>query len=107
MYFDNSFKKKETPTKIKDKLFLGNALDSDNLEKLQKLGIKYILIAGNNLKANFPEVFKKNNFPLIQHFTYKNFAINDHQFEEINIYFEESYNFIKEGIEAGGCFVHW
>lgn len=60
MYFDKNFKNKETPTKIIDGLYLGNVDDSSNLEKLQKLGIKYILVAGNHLNLNFPEV--KINF---------------------------------------------
>jgi len=46
----------ETPNKIIENLYLGNAADSQNLEKLQKLNIKYILVAGNWLTINFPSV---------------------------------------------------
>jgi hypothetical protein len=63
MYFDKNFKNKETPTKILDGLYLGNVTDSLNLDKLQKLGIKYVLVAGNHLSAIFPEV--KINYMMI------------------------------------------
>ncbi len=44
------------PSKISEGLFLGNSEDAKNLEVLQELGIKYILIAGNNLNIHFPKV---------------------------------------------------
>lgn len=46
----------ETPNKIIENLFLGNYLDSENLEKLINLKIKYILVAGNSLDLHFQEV---------------------------------------------------
>lgn len=46
----------ETPNKIIENLYLGDCTDSENLQKLESLGIKYILIAGNWLKENFPQV---------------------------------------------------
>jgi hypothetical protein len=48
----------ETPNKILDKLYLGNYLDAENLNKLISLNIKYVLVAGNNLDANFKDVSK-------------------------------------------------
>jgi hypothetical protein len=44
------------PTKIIDKLYLGAADQADNLTVLKTLGIKYILVSGNDLKQNFPQV---------------------------------------------------
>ena len=55
MYFEK-LNFKETPNEIIEKLYLGNAADSENFEKLQNLNIKYILIAGNWLSAKFPSV---------------------------------------------------
>ncbi len=55
MYF-SSIKNKETPNKIIESLYLGNAADSENKNKLIQLGIKYILVVGNYLKINFTDV---------------------------------------------------
>ena len=46
----------QKPSKIMENLYLGSADQSDNLAVLKTLGIKYILVAGNNLVCNFPDV---------------------------------------------------
>ncbi len=45
-----------TPNKIIDRLYLGNYIDSENLEKLLSLNIKYILVVGNSLDQNYKNV---------------------------------------------------
>lgn len=48
-----------TPNQIIDKLYLGDCDDSENLKVLLELGVKYILIVGNNLYTHFPQVRKE------------------------------------------------
>jgi protein-tyrosine phosphatase len=86
---------KRLPDKIIDKLFLGAMFDSNQKEGLQFLGVTHILIAGNNLAAHYPNDFKYLQLP-----------IDDSDTQGITEYFNASYDFIKEGIETGGCFVH-
>ena len=46
----------ETPSKILDRLFLGNMMDAENKEALLKHGVKYVLVAGNYLQTYYPDV---------------------------------------------------
>ena len=48
---------KRKPSEVLDRLFLGGLFDANRKEILQSLGIKYILIVGTNLQANFPNVY--------------------------------------------------
>jgi len=44
------------PTKVLEKLYLGGIFDASRIDSLLKLGIKYILIVGNNMEPLFPNV---------------------------------------------------
>lgn len=46
----------QEPDQITDKLFLSGMSEAGNKEMLQRLGIKYILVAGNYLNMHFPDV---------------------------------------------------
>ncbi len=56
MYFGKKSDKQETPHKIIDALFLGNSMDAQKKDHLSKINVKYILVVGNFLTANFPNV---------------------------------------------------
>lgn len=51
-----SYSYKPGPSKIIDGLYLGNSEDAKDLKVLQELGIKCILVAGNNLEIHYPNV---------------------------------------------------
>jgi hypothetical protein len=44
------------PTKVLEKLYLGGIFDASRKDSLIKLGIKYILVVGNNMEHIFPNV---------------------------------------------------
>ena len=98
------FYEKMLPDEIIDKLYLGNMNHAENINGLNTLKISHILVSANWLKPVFPEV----SHLFIQKFKYKTIKIDDSPRENIKMYFEETHNFIKEGITTGtGVLVHW
>lgn len=83
------------PSLIDDKLYLGNLFDAKKSEHLKSLNITHILIVGNGLCKLFPNEF-----------TYKHIKIDDESTENIYQHFNESIDFINNGINSGGVFVH-
>ena len=75
--------------KISEKIFLGNEDGSNEKEKLKELGVTHILICGNQLAAKFPDDF-----------IYKKLSIEDNQKQNIEQYFEETFNFIDNAIKV-------
>ena len=90
MIDDNKF-----PSFIDQGLYLGNLFDANKYEKLKSLNITHILMVGNGLSINFPNKF-----------SYKHIKINDEDTENIYDYFNETFDFITEGIKSGGVLVH-
>ena len=81
---------KRKPSEVLDRLFLGGLFDANRKEILQSLGIKYILIVGTNLQANFPNVYIISK----QDFIYQSIEIDDEPHVNIDKYFEFSFKLI-------------
>ena len=75
-------------TEIRPYLYLGNHIDSGNLENLEKCGITRVLNVSRTLDNCFPEKLK-----------YHRIAINDSFGEPLLTNLEISYNFIKDTMD--------
>ena len=85
-----------TANQITDHIYIGNLASACNKTELEKLGITHVLTAIIGVSPMFPDDF-----------TYKNIAVNDHEWVEIDDYFDECIDFIDQAIEGGGkVFVH-
>jgi dual specificity MAP kinase phosphatase len=78
-------------TKITNHLYLGNEIDSQNVEMLEKEGIHYIL----NVTKNIPML---NN----PKFKYKRINANDCQNQNLRQHFDEAFEFIDEAKANNG-----
>jgi hypothetical protein len=76
-YFTNKF-----PSKIINGLYLGSEVQADNKAILKHFNIKNILIAGVKLTPAFPTDFN-----------YKQIDIIDNPMEDIEKYFNETYEY--------------
>lgn len=77
---------------LENKLYLGNAEASNNLELLQQKGITHILVCGSFLKARFPDKFN-----------YLQIDIQDSLTQKLGEYLDDTYKFIDQ---ADRVFVH-
>jgi hypothetical protein len=84
------------PDCIIPNLYLSGVDVAHEKELLQTHGIKHILVIGSELDTLFPDDFE-----------YKHFKLDDTPFADIGAHFEEAHCFIKQGIDNGGCLVHW
>ena len=72
------------PVEILPGLFLGSKVDSENLELLSKLGVRYIL----NVTPNIPNCFETNGL------TYMQIPISDHWSQNLAAFFPQAIEFI-------------
>lgn len=84
-----------SPSKITDYMYLGDAADARDLEKIQQLGITHILNC-----ADLPLVGTRYSRP--QNIEYKGLPIVDHPFFDIAQYFKEADEFIENARKSGG-----
>lgn len=78
-------------SEILDFLYLGNERDAANLQRLNDLGITYVL----NVTSHIPLHFEKHGIK------YKRIPASDSGQQNLRQYFEEAANFIGEAREAG------
>jgi protein-tyrosine phosphatase len=86
-------------------LYLGGKLDAKDKEKLQKMGIKYIL------NCTPPRTLDKENgcpnyYEKEKSFVYKRIPIFDNKGEDITSHLDAAYAFIEEGKHYGKVLVH-
>ena len=83
-------------SKIKNKLFLGNWFDAQNLNLLKRFNVSHILCCSAELR------------PLFQnYFVYKHIKANDHPSFNLGVHLDSAADFIHNAIENGkGIFVH-
>ena len=79
------------PKEIIPHLFLGSIGSASNLKQLENFQITHIICCASGIKNFFPDKFKYYNINLL-----------DSEKENIRQYFEESFNFIDNGIKNGG-----
>ena len=79
------------PKEIIPHLFLGSIGSASNLKQLENFKITHIICCASGIKNFFPDKFKYYNINLL-----------DSEKENIRQYFEESFNFIDNGIKNGG-----
>ena len=79
------------PKEIIPHLFLGSIGSATNLKQLENFKITHIICCASGIKNFFPDKFKYYNINLL-----------DSEKENIRQYFEESFNFIDNGIKNGG-----
>ncbi len=72
------------PVEILPGLFLGSKVDSENLELLSKIGVRYIL----NVTPNIPNCFESNGL------TYMQIPISDHWSQNLAAFFPQAIEFI-------------
>lgn len=80
-----------TGSKITENIYISDFASSLNKEKLQEEGITHILSTVLGVEPIFPDDF-----------IYKNIYIRDTEKENIEKYFDECADFIKEAIDANG-----
>ena len=80
-----------TPIEIIPHLFLGSIGCASNLKQLENNKMTHILCCASGIKNFFPNKFKYHNLQLL-----------DSDKEDIKKYFDESFNFIDNGIKNGG-----
>lgn len=77
-------------------VFIGDRCSARNRKLLRSLGIRYILVAGEELDTPFSEEF-----------TYMHLKIKDSIKEHIHLHFETSYEFIEKAQKSGnGILIH-
>jgi len=77
-------------------LYLGDKVCAKNLNMLEQLGIKYIVVAGEELTQHFPNKF-----------TYLHLKIKDSPKENIQEHFDSTCDFISNAIKnKEGVLVH-
>ena len=80
-----------SPIEIIPHLFLGSIGCASNLKQLENNKMTHILCCASGIKNFFPNKFKYHNLQLL-----------DSDKEDIKKYFDESFNFIDNGIKNGG-----
>lgn len=75
----------QLPAQIKPYLFLGNSINSSDLDTLEKYNIKYIL----NVTPNLPNVFEND-----ERFHYMKIPIDDHWSQNLFEHFPKAISFI-------------
>lgn len=81
--------------KIDENLFIGDYMVSINYNILTQYNISHILVCGEELSCRYPRDFK-----------YKHLMIADTPSTQISDYFQEVYEFIKDGLLNGCVLVH-
>lgn len=81
----HQFQNGTVPAQIKPFLFLGNSINSSDLDMLEKYNIKYIL----NVTPNLPNVFENDN-----RFHYLKIPIDDHWSQNLFDHFPQAISFI-------------
>ena len=90
-------RRKNFPSLIVDRIYIGNLQTAEDFEILQELNITHILIVASYLDPSFPNNFK-----------YKIIEVNDLPNAKINTFFSETYDFIKTGLkDSGSVLIHW
>lgn len=83
-------------SRIKQKLYIGNYRDAQNITMLKRCKISHILCAAGELKAVFP-----NNF------TYKMIRASDHPGFNLGMFLDGAADFIHRSMTSGtGILVH-
>ena len=82
---------------IRDKLYLGGVVAAHDPEKLQKLGITHVLTID---AKDIPAEAHKD-------MVHKYVRANDMYDTDLLSHFQECFQFIDEGLAAGGVYVHW
>jgi len=76
-------------------LYLGDVWNSEDLDLLKERKITHILVVGIDLEQNYPDAFK-----------YHQIQIHDMTHANLFSHFHVTYQFIEEGLAAGGVLVH-
>lgn len=83
-------------SKIRNKLYLGDWNDAQNLQGLKRKNISHILQAAFELRQVFPQMF-----------TYKTINADDLPSYDLSPYFEEAADWIHQSLQVGtGVLVH-
>lgn len=82
------------PNEIITGLYLGGVAAARDKYNLRRLGINYILTVAE-IDPIYPEEFN-----------YKVLKVDDHDDQDLSMYFSEARDFIEEGRKAGGVLVH-
>jgi len=90
--FTNQF---EVASQIGKGLFIGSANASTNKHLLKAYGVTHVLTIANDIPPKYTDDFK-----------YMVIYTDDVRTASLKAHFYETAEFIKEGIEAGGCIVH-
>lgn len=86
------------PIEILPGLFLGNAVHSEDIEKIQKYNIRSILNV-----STLPNVFQLQERGI----EYLQIAITDHWSQDLSVYFPKAIKFIEEARANNvSCLVH-